>query len=536
MIVPRPAVITHGEGTLELTAATPVLTDHGLVRAAHLLRTALAAAFGPSGPALCVGGLPAIRLRTDSTLAEEAYRLDVNRHGVLIEAAEHSGAFYAVQSLLQLLPPHVHRAAAHGVEVLELPVVSIADAPRFGWRGTLIDVARRFLPKRELLRYIDLLALHKLNVLHLHLTDDQGWRIEIKRYPKLIEVGAWRSESTVGSSKYGRLDGRPHGGFYTQEDIREIVAYASERAVTVVPEIGLPGHTQAAIAAYPELGNTEGPVVVRTAWGPGAHVLNAEDTTVAFFQDVFDEVLDLFPSPYVCIGGDECVKAEWRDSPRVRARIEELGVGDEDGLQAWYIRQFDEYLTARGRRLLGWDEILDGGLAKGATVMSWRGTGGAVAAARAGHNVIACPLTDVYFDFRQSEHPDEPIPVGCTITVEDAYAFDPVPPELTAEQAAHVLGGQAQLWTEPVDGPRTLDYLAFPRLSAFAEAVWSRGPCNWAEFETRLTHHLRRLDALGVEYRPSGGPNPWQTRPDARGWPRDRAAMLADVLGGPEHD
>ncbi|MEV0094138.1 beta-N-acetylhexosaminidase [Streptomyces sp. NPDC050738] len=533
MIIPRPAQFTLGEGGFTLTSATPVLADAPLERAARQLRGALAPSLGALPPEGGEGA--AVQFRTDSTLGEEAYRLAVVRDGVLIEASAHAGAFYAVQTLLQLLPARVLRTALAVPGPLEVPCVSVADEPRFGWRGTLIDVARRFLPKRELLRYIDLLALHKLNVLHLHLTDDQGWRIEIKRYPRLTETGSWRRESTVGSSKHGRLDGRPHGGFYTQEDIREIVAYAAERAITVVPEIDLPGHTQAAIAAYPELGNTGGGVEVGTAWGPARHVLNAEDTTVEFFKGVYEEVLDLFPSPYVCVGGDECVQAEWRESPRVQERMRELGLADEDALQSWYIRQFDAFLTERGRKLLGWDEILAGGLAEGATVMSWRGTRGAVAAARAGHDVVACPLTDVYFDFRQSESADEPIGVGCVTTVEDAYAFEPVPAGLTPEEAVHVLGGQAQLWTEVVDGARGLDYLAFPRVSAFAEAVWSGGERDFKEFGGRLVRHLERLDALGVEYRPLGGPLPWQTRPDAVGWGRDRAAMLLDVLGGPEH-
>ncbi|MFD8934424.1 beta-N-acetylhexosaminidase [Streptomyces sp. NPDC059578] len=531
MLIPRPAELDPGEGAFTITSTTPITADPRLERAAQWLRGTLAPALGTAAPAQ--GDGPAVRFRHAPDLAEEAYRLTVTPSGVLAEASAHPGAFYAAQSLVQLLPPAVYRSAGAPLP-LRLPAVTVADAPRFGWRGTLIDVARHFLPKREVLRYLDLMALHKINVLHLHLTDDQGWRIEIKRYPALTETGGWRKGSTVGSSRHGRHEDRPHGGFYTQDDIREIVAYAAERAITVVPEIDLPGHTQAAIAAYPELGNGDGPVEVRTAWGPGEHVLNAEESTLAFFRNVFDEVLELFDSRYVCIGGDECVKTEWRSDARVQQRMRERGLADEDALQSWFVRHFDEYLTARGRALLGWDEILDGGLADGATVMSWRGTGGAVAAARAGHDVIACPLTDVYFDYRQSDDPDEPIPVGCVIGLADAYAFEPVPEGLSLSETGHVLGGQAQLWTEPVDGPRALDYLAFPRLAAFAEAVWTRGPRDYAEFEPRLVHHLARLDALGVEYRPLAGPHPWQRRPDALGWPRSRAEMLDDVLGGPE--
>jgi hexosaminidase len=383
------------------------------------------------------------------------------------------------------------------------------------WRGCLLDVARHFLPKADVLRLVDLLAVHKMNVLHLHLTDDQGWRLEVRRYPELTRVGAWRRESMVGPG--GPFDGRPHGGFYPQDDIREIVAYAAERFVTVVPEVDVPGHSQAAIAAYPFLGNGSGPVDVCTEWGVSSRVLNVSDETLDFYRGVLDEVLELFPSPYVCLGGDECPKDEWQASPHAQARMRELGLADEDELQSWFLTQLSSYLIERGRRPYGWDEILDGGLPPGAVVASWRGTAGAVAAARAGHDVVLCPTASAYLDYRQSDRPDEPVPVGTLLRLEDVYAFDPVPPEVAAVGAERVLGAQCNVWTEHLPSVRAVDYAAFPRLCAFAETVWSPAGRDLGDFRTRLAAHQPRLDALGVEYRHDDGPLPWQTRPDVPG-------------------
>ena len=381
----------------------------------------------------------------------------------------------------------------------------------------MLDIARHFQPKREILRFIDLLALHKLNVLHLHLTDDQGWRIEIRRYPRLTEVGSWRTESQVGTSKPPVFDGRPHGGFLTQDDIREIVAYADARHVTVVPEIDVPGHSQAAIHAYPELGEV-GEIPVGTQWGIFEEVLAVTDNVLEFYKNVFDELIELFPSTYVHVGGDECPKTQWKNSESAQKRIRDEGLADEDELQSWFIRQLDDHLTARGRRLLGWDEILEGGLAPGATVMSWRGEEGGIDAARAGHDVIMAPTATSYLDYKQSESPDEPVPVGTLLRVEDVYDSGIVPSGLTEEETEHVLGAQMNLWSEHVDNARRLDYMVFPRLTAFSEKVWSSHERDYAAFEPRLREHLRRLDAAGVEYRPLDGPRPWHTRPGVYGW------------------
>ncbi|WP_394340763.1 beta-N-acetylhexosaminidase [Nocardiopsis gilva] len=518
-LVPQPAELTASRAPgPALTSATRIDADAAAQDTESWLRAELGAATElplPPGE----GGDAPIRLRVDPAagLGPEGYRLTTDGAGVLIVGHDPAGVFYGAQTLRQLLPPAAYRRAPTAPPTWTLPAVRVTDRPRFGWRGCLLDVARHFLPKHDLLRFIDLLALHKINVLHLHLTDDQGWRIEIRRYPRLTEVGAWRRETQVGHARPAAFDGRPHGGFYTQDDIREIVAYAAARHITVVPEIDIPGHSQAAIAAYPELGEGA-PVEVGREWGVIDTVLNVSDTVLDFYRAVFDEVMELFPSTYICIGGDECPKAQWKASATAQRRIAEEGLADENELQSWFIRQFDAYFAERGRRLLGWDEILEGGLAPGATVASWRGTEGGIAAARAGHDVVMCPTRTSYLDYRQSASAAEPIPVGTVLTVADVYAAEPVPPELADAGAERVLGAQVNVWTENMDSPRTVDFMAFPRLSAFAEVAWSSAERDFAEFLPRLRAHLARLDAIGVEYRPLDGPHPWQQRPGVPGW------------------
>ena len=527
MLIPKPANVRWGHGEFLLDATTTIAAPDRLRPIAAWLGAGIATATGDRR----VEGPGATRHRIELSLsgdvAAEHYRLDVTPLAVRVEGGDAAGVFYGVQTLRQLLPPQLLRAAPIDSGPWPIPVVQISDGPRFAWRGLLLDVARRFLPKREVMRLIDLMALHKLNVLHLHLTDDQGWRVEIRRYPRLTEIGSWRTSSPVGAARHRRYDGRPHGGYYTQDDLREIVAYAAARHVTVVPEIDVPGHSQAAIAAYPELGNGDTPLAVCTDWGIQTHILNAESSTVDFFCNVLDEIVDLFPSTYICIGGDECPKDEWRTSARVQQRMRELELSNEDELQSWFIRRMAAHLGARGRRLCGWDEIIEGGLAPGATVLSWRGTQGAVAAARGGHTTVTSPRTQVYLDFRQSDRDDEPIPIGSVIALADVYAFQPVPDGLTQDEAIHVIGSSAHVWTEHIDDTRLLDYMTFPRLTAFAEAVWCDGRRDFGDFRRRLDHHEKRLDALGVEYRPATGPHPWQTRPDAPGLPEDRAELEA---------
>ncbi|MFV8128694.1 beta-N-acetylhexosaminidase [Streptomyces syringium] len=518
---------------------TEIDAGPGTERVARWLRATVGAA---TGLPLAPHGDDAnrIMLRILPELAEEhgsheAYRVVVDGYLVAIDGASETGLFWGAQTLRQLLGPEAFRRAPVAARTeWELPALVIEDAPRFAWRGAMLDVARHFLPKGDVLAYVDLLAAHKLNVLHLHLTDDQGWRLEIKRYPRLTEVGAWRARTKVGHRASPLWDERPHGGYYTQDDMREIVAYAAERHITVVPEIDMPGHSQAAIAAYPELGNTD--VIDTTSlsvwdtWGVNPNVLAPTDTTLAFYEDVLTEVLEIFPSPFVHIGGDECPKDQWRASPTAQARIAEEGLADEDELQSWFIRHFDRWLTGRGRRLVGWDEILEGGLAEGATVSSWRGYAGGIAAARAGHDVVMCPEQQVYLDHRQAAGDDEPVPIGFVRTLEDVYRFEPVPPELDAAGAERVIGTQANIWTEVMESRQRVDYQTFPRLAAFAEVAWSRLPApearDFAAFERRMTGHYARLDALGVDYRPPGGPRPWQRRPGVLGRPIEGAPPI----------
>ncbi|BBH63583.1 beta-N-acetylhexosaminidase [Actinoplanes sp. OR16] len=432
-----------------------------------------------------------VRTHIDPGLGREAYVLDRSDSGVDLTAGSEAGLFYGLRTLDQL-PPDAH--------------VHIEDAPRFAWRGVLLDVARHFMPVPDLLRFLDLLAFHKLNVLHLHLTDDQGWRIEVPGRPRLTSVGAWRSESMRGSRIHNLYDGRPHGGFYTTGELREIVAYAADRHITVVPEIDMPGHMQAAIAAYPELGNGfTGPV--RTAWGISTHVLNLEPATLDFCREVLDHVCDIFPSPLIGIGGDECPADEWPG-------------GRE--LQVAFTAAMAAHLASRGRRVYGWDEILAGGAPPGAVIAAWRGEEPAAVAIRAGHQVVACPDVKLYLDYRQSDDPGEPTPVGTLLTLEDVYAYEPPSSPL-------VLGCQANLWTEHMESLRRVEYMAFPRLCAFAEVVWSRTERDFADFSARLPAHLARLDAMGVNYRPLTGPRPSDGRPDAPGNPRTLASRLAEL-------
>ncbi|MEV5551022.1 beta-N-acetylhexosaminidase [Streptomyces sp. NPDC052309] len=528
-LIPRPGRTTTGEGGFfELGPDTTVLAGEGTEATDRWLRATLGAATGlPLAPGAGDGGV--VRLSLDRELAAEGYRLAVAPAGVRLAGGGPAGLFWGAQTLRQLLGPDAFRRAPLPGRRWRLPLTEVEDAPRFRWRGLMLDVARHFMPKDGVLRYLDLMAAHKLNVLHFHLTDDQGWRVEIERYPKLTETASWRSRTKFGHRASPLWEEKPHGGYYTQDDIREIVAYAAERHITVVPEIDVPGHSQAAIAAYPELGNTD---VVDTAgltvwdtWGVSPNVLAPTDHTLRFYEGVFEELLALFPSEFIHVGGDECPKDQWRKSPAAQARIKELGLTDEDELQSWFIKHFDRWLTARGRRLIGWDEILEGGLAAGAAVSSWRGYAGGVAAARAGHDVVMCPEQQVYLDHRQDTGEDEPVPIGYVRTLEDVYRFEPVPPELTEEEAGHVLGTQANVWTEVMESPARVDYQVFPRLAAFAEVAWSDLPApaerDYAGFERRMAAHYRRLDALGVAYRPPGGPLPWQKRPGVLGRPID---------------
>ena len=504
-IVPRPAELTVPYGAFPLGDDAAILAEKDNVEAyavgkylAEAIRkhTGLTIRVGyhPGGvttlPAHCI--LLDTHVPKPSSVGDEGYRLTVTGWTIQISAVRPAGLFRGVQTLRQLLPfePTRVRPVDGGVDYLwGIPGVRIKDEPRYRWRGMLLDCCRHFMTKDFVKRYIDLLAYHKMNVLHWHLTEDQGWRIEIKKYPKLTEIGAWRDR-----------EGNRYGGFYTQDDIREVVAYAKSRYITVVPEIEMPGHSQAALAAYPELSCTGGPFEVGTRWGVYPDVYCAgNDRVFEFMEDVLTEVMELFPSEFIHIGGDECPKVRWEKCDRCQARIKAEGLKDEHELQSYFIRRIERFLNARGRRLIGWDEILEGGLAANATVQSWRGMSGAIAAATGGHDVIASPTSHCYLDYPQTPNPASPNWMGL-ITLERIYSFEPTPPELTQEQARHVLGAEANIWTERAPQDR-VDHQVFPRLCALAEVTWSpKDSRDWEDFSGRMKTHYRRLDALGVTY------------------------------------
>ena len=515
-IVPRPESLTVGRGRFVINASTVIYTDAASADIARRFAASLLPATGLAIPVRVgtapAGGIVLERNQRLTRFGDEGYELTVTARRVSIRARERAGVFYGLQSVRQLLPPGVFREAKVDSVAWAIPAVRIVDRPRFAWRGAHLDVGRHFMPKEFVKKYIDLIALQKMNTFHWHLTEDQGWRIEIRKYPRLTQVGAWRTQTVVGrqdsrtDSTTWQFDGQRHGGFYSQDDVREVVAYARDRFVNVVPEIEMPGHALAAIAAYPELGVTGQPADVGTRWGVYANILNAEPSTVSFMQDVLTEVMELFPSRFIHVGGDEADKALWKTSPRIQERIKELGLKDEHELQSWFIRQMDEFLTAHNRRLVGWDEILEGGLAPGATVMSWRGTQGGIDAARAGHDVIMAPTSNTYLDYYQSQNTGgEPLAIGGFVPIETVYGFEPVPQELEPQYRAHILGGQGQIWTEYMAGPKQVEYMAFPRLTALAEVLWTQPERkDYRDFLARLPAYLERLSILDVAFRPLG--------------------------------
>ena len=445
-----------------------------------------------------------IRLATDSTLANEAYRLEVDGQGVRIASnATGAGWFYGVQSLLQLLPPDIYDSSKPFAEALEIPAVHIEDAPRFPHRGAMMDVGRNFLPKEAVLKFIDLMASYKMNVFHFHLTDDQGWRIEIKKYPRLTEVGSHRPRTQIGHSDYyypRRYDNKEQRGYYTQDEIREIVRYAADRFITVVPEIEMPGHASAALASYPELSCGLGKTyVVRDYFDVFDEVYCPKENTFRFLEDVLTEVMDLFPSHYIHIGGDECPKKAWKKCAHCQALMKREGLPDEEALQSWFIHRIEQFVNSRGRDIIGWDEILQGGLAPNATVMSWRGEEGGIEAARQKHRVIMTPGVRCYFDFYQSVPEEEPMAMRGFLPLDTVYAYDPLPAALTPEEQAYIIGTQANIWGEYIQTPEHFEYMAFPRLLAMAEVQWTQpGQKDFDDFARRLDKEFRRLDLRGV--------------------------------------
>ena len=451
------------------------------------------------------GSSGAIHLELDAKIVgDEAYELTISSSSIKIKASGNTGLFYAIQSLRQLFPTKIFSQSR--VETIwTLPCLEIEDAPRFAWRGAHLDVCRHFMPLEFVKKFLDLMALHKLNVFHWHLTDDQGWRLESKKFPRLTEIGAWRKDTLIGHPKDHpwQYDNTAHGGFYTRTEAREIVAYAEALGITVMPEIELPGHAQAALAAYPEYGNTGAKLEVWNTWGVNENVFSPLEPTILFLQDILTEVLEIFPSTYIHVGGDECPKIQWEQSDAAQNLMRELEIPDEHALQSYFIGRMDKFLHGKGRRLIGWDEILEGGLTENATVMSWRGEEGGIAAAKAGHDVVMTPEKPTYFDHYQTQDTtNEPLAIGGFNSLEHVYSYEPIPPQLSELEARHVLGSQAQHWTEYMQAPDHVEYMSFPRLCAFSEVVWSdKNSSNYDLFLTRLNPHLERLDILKVNYR-----------------------------------
>lgn len=452
-------------------------------------------------------GRPAIMLDIDKSVNnKEGYRLDVSTGLIYISGSTPAGVFYGIQTLRKSLP--VVKGMKGKTTEVKIPTVRISDAPRFSYRGTHLDVSRHFVTADSVRRFIDMLALHNINRFHWHLTDDQGWRVEIKKYPLLTQIGSKRDQTVIGHNS-GKYDGKPYGGFYTQQEIRDIVKYAADRYITIVPEIDLPGHMQAALSAYPELGCTGGPYKVWQMWGVSDNVLCAgNDKTLTFIDNVLKEIVGLFPSKFIHVGGDECPKTQWQKCPKCQARIKELHLEAKDGhsaeerLQSYIITHASNYLKSLGRNTIGWDEILEGGLAEGATVMSWRGEAGGIAAAKQDHDVVMTPNTYLYFDYYQSaDKQNEPLAIGGYLPLEKVYSYEPMPKELTANEAKHIIGVQANIWTEYMPTYRQVEYMALPRMAALSETQWCQPELkDYDSFKLRLLGMFHHYDLEGYNY------------------------------------
>lgn len=507
-VIPAPRKVDAGSGVFVLTGNTRLEFGDGVEgeRLGGYLTDLLQRTYGIGlGAAGNTPGANIIRFEltaSGSAAGAESYSLTSSPSRIDISAGDSRGLFYGAVTLWQLLSKQ-----AGGFVV---PVVTIEDSPRFDWRGLMLDSARHYQPPEFIRKFIDVMALHKLNVLHWHLTDDQAWRLEIKKYPRLTEVGAWRVPAgPAAAADIDPATGKPrlYGGFYSQEDVRGIVAYAMSRNITIVPEIDVPGHASAAIAAYPKLAVIDRPSTnVPADWGVYPNLFNVEESTFQFLEDVLAEVVTLFPSQYIHVGGDEAVKDQWKASRRVQARMRELGAKDEHEMQSYFIKRMETFLTGKGRRLIGWDEILEGGLAPNATVMSWRGMEGAVAAASSGHDTVLSPQPTLYFDRRPFETPSLPGRVEVS-TLENVYAFDPAPAAISEAQRKHILGVQANLFTEHIRTLERLQLMAFPRAAALAEVGWSATK-DWAGFSERLPAQIERYKVLDVRFAEAPLPRP----------------------------
>lgn len=507
-IIPRPQQVNvSNDAPFTLSAKTVIslgTNSQDMKRNANMLASYIEQATGIRPAIGKSKNGTAIVLTIDKTIANaEGYKLDADAKQIRIAGASAAGVFYGIQTLRKSLPLVNGKASK-----VSIPAVHIADAPRFAYRGTHLDISRHFVTVDSVRQFIDMLALHNINRFHWHLTDDQGWRIEIKKYPLLTQIGSKRAQTVIGHNS-GKYDGKPYSGFYTQKQIRDIVKYAADRYITIVPEIDLPGHMQAALAAYPDMGCTGGPYEVWQKWGVSDNVLCAgNDKTLTFIDNVLKEITKLFPSKYIHVGGDECPKTQWQKCPKCQARIKALNLEAKDGhsaeerLQSYIITHASNYLKSLGRNTIGWDEILEGGLAEGATVMSWRGESGGIAAAKQHHDVVMTPNSYLYFDYYQSlDKANEPLAIGGYLPLETVYSYEPMPKELTADEARHIIGVQANIWTEYMPTFKQMQYMALPRLAALSEVQWSQPALkDYTSFTNRLTEFTHLYDRLGYNY------------------------------------
>jgi len=516
-VIPVPNQFKKGDGKFTLIPATGIYLQSDQQEALLVAQSFVAHLNQCTGFNLQIedfmstsAGHNHILLQVDKTLIRlgtEGYHLNIQSDRITLQSARPAGLFYGLQTLRQLLPVEIESNQPLANISWQIPIYEIEDIPRFGWRGMHLDVCRHFFPKEFIKRYLDILAMYKINVFHWHLTEDQGWRIEIKKYPKLTEVGAWRvdRENQHWEQREQQKPGEKatYGGFYTQADIKEIIQYAQERFITVIPEIEMPGHAVAALAAYPQYSCTGGPfTVLPGAYWPITNIYCAgNDETFNFLENILAEVCDLFPGEFVHIGGDEANKANWEKCPKCQLRIKNENLKDEQELQSYFIHRIEKYLNSKGKRLIGWDEILEGGLAPNAAVMSWRGFEGGIAAANAGHDVVMSPTDFCYFDYYQGKT-DEPPGIGGFLPLEKVYEFEPVPYSISADKKHHILGGQANLWTEYIATTRHAEYMLLPRLAALAEVVWSQPDRReLTNFKQRLEGHFDRLTRMDINFR-----------------------------------
>ncbi|PWJ59582.1 hexosaminidase [Dyadobacter jejuensis] len=503
-IVPKPNQVLEAKGQylLKRKVSISAPSEAAWQHVAKMLADQIGQATGKDVTLSTKGGQISLAVSSDASLGSEGYRLMVTPKGVKIQAQTPQGAFYGVQSLLQLLPVEIFSPKMAGDVTWSIPYVTIKDVPRFAYRGLMLDVARHFMPIAFVKKYIDLIALHKQNQFHWHLTDDQGWRIEIKQYPNLTKVGAYRKETMKGHYSDGEYDGKPYGGYYTQDEIKEVIQYAADRFVNVIPEIELPGHALAALASYPELGNNPDQIYqVGTRWGVYDEVFMPREATFKFWENVLTEVIDLFPGKYIHIGGDECPKTQWKQSRFAQDLIKKEDLKDEHGLQSYVIKRIDQFITSKGRRMIGWDEILEGGLSPNATVMSWRGEKGGIEAAQQNHDVVMTPGNFVYLDHYQADSKTQPVAIGGFTDLAESYSYDPTPEVLTADQAKHILGVQGNVWTEYMKTPAYVEYMVWPRATAISEVAWTeKKNKSFDDFKARWAIHQKRLDILGVNY------------------------------------